>query len=156
MAALAAEQKSPDQSHARLRFIQTSRARPAAQKHQILGGLQAPQAQTPTRHPTPVSKTRAADVIITSMTDARIRVRLQARARSDEVVGFRGGVLLARVSAPPVDGRANRAICRLIARRVGVAPSRVTIIRGERSREKLLRVHGVDQSALSDALLHKS
>lgn len=86
------------------------------------------------------------------MSDARIRVRVQARAGSDELVGFRGGVLWVRVSAPPVDGRANRALCRLIARRVGVAPSRVSIIGGERSREKLIEVAGVDPSALSDAL----
>lgn len=90
--------------------------------------------------------------MITSVTDARITVRLQARARSDELVGLRGGVLLARVSAPPVDGRANRALCRLLARHVGVARSRVTIIRGEGSREKLIQVNEVNQSALSDAL----
>ena len=86
------------------------------------------------------------------MTDARIMVRLQARARSDELVGFRDGVLLARVCAPPVEGRANRALCRLIARRAGVATSRVTIVQGERSRDKLVRVDGVDRSALHDAL----
>jgi uncharacterized protein (TIGR00251 family) len=86
------------------------------------------------------------------MTDARIMVRLQARARRDELVGLRDGVLLARVCAPPVEGRANRALCRLIARRAGVATSRVTIVQGERSRDKLVRVDGVDRSALHDAL----
>jgi uncharacterized protein (TIGR00251 family) len=86
------------------------------------------------------------------MADALITVRVQARGRNDELVGVRDGVLLARVSAPPVDGRANRALCRLIARRAGVAPSMVTIVRGERSREKLIRVDGVDPSALNNAL----
>ena len=86
------------------------------------------------------------------MADARIMVRLQARARSDELMGFRDGVLLARVCAPPVEGRANRALCRLIARRAGVATARVTIVQGERSRDKLVRVDGVDRSALDDAL----
>ncbi len=65
---------------------------------------------------------------------------------------MRDGVLLARVSAPPVQGRANRALCRLVARRVGVAPSRVTVVRGESSREKLLRIEGVDAPALQRAL----
>jgi uncharacterized protein len=87
-----------------------------------------------------------------AMADAQITVRLQARAHRDELVGMRDGVLVARVSAPPVDGRANRALCRLIARRAGVAPSRVTIVRGERSREKLIGVQGVDAAALIDAL----
>lgn len=86
------------------------------------------------------------------MTDARIMVRLQARANRDELVGFRDGVLLARVRAPPVDGRANRALCRLIARRAGVATSRVKIVRGERSGNKLVRVDGVDLSSLNHAL----
>jgi uncharacterized protein len=86
------------------------------------------------------------------VTDARIVVRLQSRADRDELVGFRDEVLIARVRAAPVDGDANRALCRLIAHRAGVAASRVTIVRGKRSREKLIRVSGVDPSVLRDAL----
>jgi uncharacterized protein (TIGR00251 family) len=86
------------------------------------------------------------------MADTRIAVRLQARARRDELVGIRDGVLLARVSAPPIDGRANEALCRLIARRIGVAASRVTMVRGQRSRDKLVRVEGLEASALRDLL----
>jgi uncharacterized protein (TIGR00251 family) len=62
------------------------------------------------------------------------------------------GVLRARVSAPPVDGRANKALCRLIAKRVGVAPSRVSVVRGQKSRDKVVRVEGVDAAALEKAL----
>ena len=57
-------------------------------------------------------------------------------------------MLQARVSAPPVDGRANRALCGLIAKRVGVAPSKVTVVRGQKSRDKLVRVEGVEQAAV--------
>jgi uncharacterized protein (TIGR00251 family) len=86
------------------------------------------------------------------MADTQIAVRLQARARRDELVGMRDGVLLARVSAPPVEGRANRALCRLIARRAGVAASRVTILRGERSRDKVIALRGVEAAAVKQAL----
>jgi uncharacterized protein YggU (UPF0235/DUF167 family) len=86
------------------------------------------------------------------MSEARIIVRLHARAHSDELVGLRGGVLIARVCAPPVDGKANQALCRLIARRVGVATSSVAILRGARSRDKLVRVEGVDSAELHHAL----
>lgn len=86
-----------------------------------------------------------------AMTDTQIMVRLHARAHADELLGVRNGVLVARVCAPPVDGRANRALCHLIARQAGVAASRVTIVRGERSRDKLVRVDGLDESALDDA-----
>ena len=84
--------------------------------------------------------------------DAQIAVRLRARAYRDELIGVRDGVLQAKVSAPPVDGKANKALCRLIAKRVGVAPSKVVVVRGEKSRDKLVRVEGVDALALEKAL----
>jgi uncharacterized protein (TIGR00251 family) len=85
-------------------------------------------------------------------TGARIEVRLQPRASRDELLGIRDGVLHARVSAPPVDGQANRALCRLIADRAGVAPSRVELLRGERGRSKLVGVGGIAPAALMEAL----
>jgi uncharacterized protein (TIGR00251 family) len=83
---------------------------------------------------------------------ARIAVRLQPRASRDEIVGLRDGTLVVRVSAPPVDGRANSALCKLIAQRAGVAASQVSVVRGERSRDKLVEVEGVDAEALAAAL----
>jgi uncharacterized protein len=83
---------------------------------------------------------------------ARIAVRLKPRGHRDELIGVEDGVLQARVSAPPVDGRANAALCRLIAKAVGVAPSKVSVVRGEKSRDKLVEVDGVDRSVLLDAL----
>jgi uncharacterized protein (TIGR00251 family) len=85
---------------------------------------------------------------------AEISVRVTTRASREQLAGLRDdGVLLARISAPPVDGRANRALCKLIARAVGVAPSKVTVIRGEHSRDKLVRVEGVEPAALREALV---
>ncbi|MDP2710531.1 MAG: DUF167 domain-containing protein [Solirubrobacteraceae bacterium] len=83
---------------------------------------------------------------------AEVRVRLQPRAHREELAGVRDGVLLVRVTAPPVDERANRALCKLIAKRAGVAPSRVTIVRGGHGRDKLVRVEGVDAAQLDAAL----
>jgi uncharacterized protein (TIGR00251 family) len=84
--------------------------------------------------------------------DARIAVRLQPRAARDEIVGLRDGILVVRVTAPPVDGRANRALCKLVAQRAGVAASRVSVVRGKRSRDKLVAVEGVKPEALAAAL----
>jgi uncharacterized protein len=84
--------------------------------------------------------------------EARIQVHVRPRASRDELLGMREGVLVARVSAPPVDGRANDSLCKLIARAAGVARSRVTVIRGERSRDKLVSVHGLAPEALDAAL----
>lgn len=65
---------------------------------------------------------------------------------------MRDGVLQAKVTAPPVDGKANKALCKLVAKRVGVAPSRVSVVRGEKSRDKVVRVEGVDDAGLRVAL----
>lgn len=80
--------------------------------------------------------------------EARIEVRLRPRGHADELLGIVDGVLQARVSAPPVDGKANQALCRLIAKQAGVAPSRVSVLRGEKSRQKLLLVEGIDETTL--------
>jgi uncharacterized protein len=81
----------------------------------------------------------------------RIAVRVQARASRDEIHGERAGALLIRVTAPPVDGRANDAVCRLVASQLGVARSRVSVVRGASARDKLLEVEGIDSGALRRA-----
>jgi uncharacterized protein len=67
-------------------------------------------------------------------------------------VGERAGAVVIRVSAPPVDGKANDALCRLLAKRAGVAPSSVRVVRGQGSRDKIVEVAGVDERALRGAL----
>jgi uncharacterized protein YggU (UPF0235/DUF167 family) len=86
------------------------------------------------------------------MESARVPVRLRPRGRGDELLGFADDVLRARVLAPPTDGRANQALCKLIAARVGVAPSRVSVVRGAKSRDKLVEVEGVDAAELAKLL----
>jgi uncharacterized protein len=82
-----------------------------------------------------------------------LHVRLQPRARREEVVGERAGAVVIRVTAPPVDGRANAALCAFVARAAGVPPSRVSVVRGHGSRDKVVRVDGVEEMALRRALL---
>lgn len=77
-----------------------------------------------------------------------IEVRLTPRASRDEIAGFREGVLLCRVTAPPLQGRANDALRKLVAKRLGVAPSRVRLERGARGRNKLLSVAAAPPDAL--------
>jgi uncharacterized protein len=88
-----------------------------------------------------------------SRTTAELKVRLQPRARRDEIAGERDGRILVRVTAPPVEDRANGALRRLIAKRVGVAKSCVKIVRGQRSRDKSLVVEGIDGEAARRRLL---
>jgi uncharacterized protein YggU (UPF0235/DUF167 family) len=60
--------------------------------------------------------------------------------------------VLIRVTAPPVDGKANDALCRLVAKAAGVPPSRVSVVRGRSARDKVVRVEGVEIDALRAAL----
>lgn len=69
-----------------------------------------------------------------------LAVRVIPRARRDEVGGERAGRLLVRTTAAPLDGKANAAVCRLVAAHLGVARRRVEVVAGERSRDKTLRV----------------
>ena len=72
-----------------------------------------------------------------------VTVRLKPRAKRNALVREQDGVLHVSVAAAPVDGKANAALCKLIAKRVGVARGQVSVIRGERSREKLVRIEGM-------------
>jgi uncharacterized protein len=60
--------------------------------------------------------------------------------------------VLVRVTQPPLQGRANAALVKLIARRAGVAKGRVSIVRGARSRHKLVRVERIGEAELRRAL----
>jgi uncharacterized protein len=86
------------------------------------------------------------------MATVTIPVRVQPRARRDEIVAVRDGVPVVRVSAPPLDGRANDALRRLLAARLGVPRSRVTVVRGERSREKVVQVDGVEEGVVEGVM----
>ncbi len=90
--------------------------------------------------------------MISVMESCEIALRLIPRARVNEIAGERNGVLLVRVTAPPVDGRANAALCRLIAKRVGVGVRSVSVLRGAGSREKVVRVEGISAEDLWRAL----
>ncbi|HJN91123.1 MAG TPA: DUF167 domain-containing protein [Dehalococcoidia bacterium] len=76
----------------------------------------------------------------------RLRVRVTPRARRDEVVGWQGGVLRVRVSAPPLEGKANAAVAKLLAKTLGVPSRDIAIARGERSREKQVVVDGLSEA----------
>jgi uncharacterized protein YggU (UPF0235/DUF167 family) len=69
-----------------------------------------------------------------------ISVRAQARARRNEIVARPDGGFRVRVTAAPEGGEANRAVIALLAEALDVAPSRIELVRGGASRDKLFRV----------------
>jgi len=83
---------------------------------------------------------------------ATIAVRVRPSGRENAIVGVRDGKVIVRVTAPAIEGRANEAVRRLVAKRLGVARSSVTIVRGHRSRDKLVEINGLELMAVLDAL----
>lgn len=71
--------------------------------------------------------------------EGRLAVRVTPGARS-EALEIEDGRLLAKVRAKPQDGRANDAVRELLAAALGLAPSRLELLRGATSREKQFRV----------------
>ncbi|MHB8484111.1 MAG: DUF167 domain-containing protein [Candidatus Acidiferrales bacterium] len=70
-------------------------------------------------------------------------VRIVPRSSRDSIDGEFQGALKAHVTAPPVDGRANDALCCILADRLNVPVSAVKILSGEKSRMKRVEVRGV-------------
>ncbi len=81
-----------------------------------------------------------------------LRVRVQPRASRDGLSGERAGALVVRLVAPPVEGAANEALSRFLARTLGVAPSAVRVVRGATGRNKVVSVSGLDAATARERL----
>lgn len=75
----------------------------------------------------------------------RLAVHVTPKSGRDEVVGWRGGELSVRVTVAPEGGKANSAVCAVLARELGLAKSAVRVVRGETARHKLLEIDGVGE-----------
>ena len=78
-----------------------------------------------------------------------LKVYLQPKSSKNEVVGpYRDGVKV-KITAPPVEGKANDALIRFLAKELRVSPSSIEIIRGYHSQEKTLKISGnIDQEVM--------
>jgi uncharacterized protein (TIGR00251 family) len=106
--------------------------------NQLGGGLRPPAEPSPnggSRGPSPRSNRAPAPG-----GSQLLQVRVQPKARRDEILERLDGVFRVRVTAAPEGGAANRAVTALLAEAFGVAPSRVALVRGATSRDKLFRI----------------
>jgi uncharacterized protein (TIGR00251 family) len=85
--------------------------------------------------------------------DLTVAVRIQPRASKNGVSRMEDGTLKIRLTAPPVDGAANEALVAYLAKALGVSKSSVEIVSGHTSREKRIRISGVDREDI-DRLLN--
>ena len=82
-----------------------------------------------------------------------IRVYVAPRSSASKVVGEHNGALKVALTAPPVEGAANKALVELLAKLLDVPKGAVSIASGETSRNKTVRVDGVDAQMAARKLL---
>lgn len=75
-----------------------------------------------------------------------VDVHVQPGARRAAITGTHGGALKVRVGAPPVAGAANRAVEEALAAALGVARKNVEVVGGASSRQKKVKVSGIDEA----------
>ena len=88
------------------------------------------------------------------MAGAGVKVRLKVipGAPRNEVVGWRGEELTVKLTAPPVEGRANRELCGFLAEVLGVSLADISLVHGESSRHKLVHIAGISAGEARERL----
>ncbi len=82
-----------------------------------------------------------------------LKLRIVPNARRNEISGEYGDAVKVKVAAPAVDGKANAALLEYIAQKLGVPPRTVTLFHGEKSRDKLVSIEGMDGEEAKRKLL---
>jgi hypothetical protein len=77
-----------------------------------------------------------------------LAIKAMPNAPRNEVVGWLGDALKVKVHAPPVEGRANDVLCAFLAETFGLPRRAVTVLRGDTSRQKLVRLDGLTLAAV--------
>jgi uncharacterized protein (TIGR00251 family) len=86
---------------------------------------------------------------------ATLAVQIQPRASRNAVAGWVGEALKIRLTAPPVEGAANEACLAFLADLLDLSQSRLEILRGDRSRHKVIRITGLTQDEVHEKLSRK-
>ena len=81
-------------------------------------------------------------------------VKLQPRASANEIGSPVGAELKIKVTAPPVDAAANEALIKLLAEKLGCARGRIELVRGHKSRHKVIKLHGFALEEVRQKLFH--
>jgi uncharacterized protein (TIGR00251 family) len=75
-----------------------------------------------------------------------IALKVIPNAPRSEIIGWLGEALKVKIHAPPVEGRANDALCEFLADALGLPRRAVSVLRGDTSRQKLIRIDGLTRA----------
>jgi hypothetical protein len=82
-----------------------------------------------------------------------LKLRIVPNARRSEVVGAHGDAIKVKVQAPPVDGKANEALCEFLAEQLQIPARSIEIVGGEKSRDKVVAIADMDLAIARQRLL---
>ncbi|HEY8449830.1 MAG TPA: DUF167 domain-containing protein [Bacillota bacterium] len=85
---------------------------------------------------------------------SRLWVWVRPRSARSGIAGVQDGALVVRVTAPPVDGRANREVCQVLAETFGLPLAAIQIVAGQRGRRKQVLLRGLAPQAVLARLEH--
>ncbi|MFP4560375.1 MAG: DUF167 family protein [Thiohalorhabdus sp.] len=83
--------------------------------------------------------------------DLILRLRVQPKAAQDRVAGLHGGALKVRITAPPVEGAANKHLAQFLAKELGLPKSAASVERGAKGKDKEVRLAGAAPEAFAAA-----
>jgi len=84
---------------------------------------------------------------------AALKIRVVPNARRSAIAGEYGEAVKIKVAAPAVEGKANAALLEFVAECLGVSPRTLTLVAGEKSRDKLIAVEGMEAGEARKRLL---
>jgi len=84
-----------------------------------------------------------------SLNHVRLRVKVKTRSKEDKLIVEPDGTLTVHVVAPPVKGKANRLVIRVLAKKLGRTHSQVRIVAGHRSNVKIIEIANMNEAELS-------
>ncbi len=84
--------------------------------------------------------------------DVLLTLYVQPRSSRNELVGLHGGALKIRLTTPPVDGKANKAVITFLAKLLKIPKSAILIQGGHQSRTKRIRISGLDEDIVRSGL----
>ena len=85
-----------------------------------------------------------------------IKVKVIPRSSRTEILGKENDIYRMKLTAPPVEGKANKAVIELLAEKLGVPKREIEIVSGKTGRLKTVRVRGMSEVAVTQALEGKS
>ena len=85
--------------------------------------------------------------------EAIIKVKLIPRSSRNEIIGKENDDIKIKLTSPPVDGKANKALVQFLSNKLGISKRDIEIVSGERSRKKSIRINGLSLEKVKRILI---